>query len=183
MWQTKQLILHGSIVLLVGLLSGAGFGTAIVRGKSEAAARAWRVAHSGLLMGGVLLLALAGSAAAASQRVSPRCIGLGVRRLELCVCRGASLGCALRSSRPHLRSAVRESGGLCGQHHRCRGVAGRHADPRVGRLSQPMIACVIAFDRPAFGRWRVSSMARTDLSVTIQGWIKWTEAGATHFLP
>jgi hypothetical protein len=58
-WQTRQLILHGGIVLLVGLLSGAGFGSAVVRGRSEAAVRAWRVAHSGIVMGGVLLLALA----------------------------------------------------------------------------------------------------------------------------
>jgi hypothetical protein len=59
MWHTKQLILHGSMILLVGLLSGVGFGSAIVRGKSEAAVRGWRVAHSGLVIGGVLLLALA----------------------------------------------------------------------------------------------------------------------------
>ena len=58
MWHTKQLILHGSIVLLVGFLSGAGLGSAVVKGKSEATMRAWRVAHSGIVMGGVLLLAL-----------------------------------------------------------------------------------------------------------------------------
>jgi hypothetical protein len=59
MWQTKQLILHGGVILLLGLLSGVPFGRAIVHVKSEAAVRAWRVAHSGLSMGGVLLLALA----------------------------------------------------------------------------------------------------------------------------
>jgi hypothetical protein len=59
MWHTKQLILHGGLILLVGLVSGAGFGRAIVRGTSEATVRAWRVAHSGLVMGGVQLLALA----------------------------------------------------------------------------------------------------------------------------
>src|SRR5687768_4129037 len=58
MWQTKQLILHGGVILLLGLLSGVPFGRAIVHVKSEAAVRAWRVAHSGLSMGGVLLLAL-----------------------------------------------------------------------------------------------------------------------------
>jgi hypothetical protein len=58
MWQTRQLILHGGIVLLVGLLSGAGLGSAINRGKSEATVRAWRVAHSGIVLGGVMLLAL-----------------------------------------------------------------------------------------------------------------------------
>ena len=59
MWYTKQLILHGSIVLLVGLVSGAPFGSAVVNGKPEATVRAWRVAHSGIVMGGILLLVLA----------------------------------------------------------------------------------------------------------------------------
>ena len=58
MWHTNQLILHGGIVLLVGLLCGVPFGRAIVRGKPEATVRGWRVAHSGITMGGVLLLAL-----------------------------------------------------------------------------------------------------------------------------
>src|SRR5262249_61838972 len=59
MWHTKQLILHGGIILLVGLLSGAPFGRAIARGKSEATVSAWRVAHTGNTMGGVLLFSLA----------------------------------------------------------------------------------------------------------------------------
>ena len=59
MLQAKYLLLHGSIVLLVGLLCGVPFGRAIVRGAAEDAVRAWRVAHSGLSMGGVLLLAVA----------------------------------------------------------------------------------------------------------------------------
>jgi hypothetical protein len=58
MWHTRQLILHGGIVLLMGLLSGIPFGRAIVHGKPEATVRGWRVAHSGITMGGVLLLAL-----------------------------------------------------------------------------------------------------------------------------
>ena len=59
MWHAKQLILHGAVILLVGFLCGAPLGSASVRGKDEAA-RAWRVAHSSLILGGVLLLALAG---------------------------------------------------------------------------------------------------------------------------
>ena len=55
----KQLVLHGAIILLVGFLCGAPLGSAAVRGKEEAV-RAWRVAHSSLILGGVLLLALAG---------------------------------------------------------------------------------------------------------------------------
>ena len=60
MWQTKQLILHGGIILLIGLLCGAPLGSAVVRRKSEETVRAWRVAHSSLVMGGVLLLAVVG---------------------------------------------------------------------------------------------------------------------------
>jgi hypothetical protein len=58
MWHTRQLILHGGIILLMGLLSGIPFGRAIVQGKPEDTVRGWRVAHSGITMGGVLLLAL-----------------------------------------------------------------------------------------------------------------------------
>src|SRR5215208_3982103 len=57
--QAKYLVLHGSIVLFAGLLCGFPFGRAVVRGAPESSVRAWRVAHSGLSMGGVLLLALA----------------------------------------------------------------------------------------------------------------------------
>lgn len=60
MWHTKQLIFHGGVILLLGLLCGAPLGSAIVRKKAEETVRAWRVAHSSLVMGGVLLLALAG---------------------------------------------------------------------------------------------------------------------------
>jgi len=56
----KQLVLHGAVVLLVGLLCGAPMGRAIVRGKADSVIRGWRVAHSSLVAGGILLLALAG---------------------------------------------------------------------------------------------------------------------------
>jgi hypothetical protein len=56
----KQLILHGAIILLLGLICGAPLGSSVVRRKSEETIRAWRVAHSSLVMGGILLLALAG---------------------------------------------------------------------------------------------------------------------------
>ena len=60
MWHAKQLIFHGAVILLAGLLCGAPLGSAVVRRKSEETVRAWRVAHSSLVMGGVLLLALGG---------------------------------------------------------------------------------------------------------------------------
>src|SRR5258706_12549908 len=59
MWHTKLLIVHGGLIRLACLLSGVPFGRAIVQGKSEAVVRAWRIAHSGLTMGGVLLLIVA----------------------------------------------------------------------------------------------------------------------------
>ena len=59
MWHAKQLIFHGSVILLVGLLCGAPLGSAVVREKPEETVRAWRVAHSSLLMGGILLLVVA----------------------------------------------------------------------------------------------------------------------------
>ena len=55
----RQLLLHGSIVLLVGLLSGAGFAEAITGAQGEHAERAWRVAHTGLSLGGALFIAVA----------------------------------------------------------------------------------------------------------------------------
>ena len=59
MWHTKQLIFHGSVILLIGFLCGAPLGSAVVRGKSEETVRAWRVAHSSLVSGGILLLVVA----------------------------------------------------------------------------------------------------------------------------
>ena len=58
-WFQRQLLLHGSIVLIVGLLSGAGFAEAITGAQGEHAERAWRVAHTGLTLGGALFIAVA----------------------------------------------------------------------------------------------------------------------------
>src|SRR4051812_424474 len=52
MWQTKQLLFHGAVVLLIGFACGAPMGRSIVRGRPEAVVRAWRVAHSSLVAGG-----------------------------------------------------------------------------------------------------------------------------------
>jgi len=52
----KYLLLHGSIVLLVGLFSGILFWLAIIRGKGREAVQAWRVAHSVLVMDGLMML-------------------------------------------------------------------------------------------------------------------------------
>ena len=59
MSEIKQLVFHGGIIFLIGLLCGVPFGQAIARGKSDAVIRAWRVAHAGVTAGGVWLLVLA----------------------------------------------------------------------------------------------------------------------------
>ncbi|MGO4391930.1 hypothetical protein AB4Z46_11310 [Variovorax sp. M-6] len=50
---------NGLLVLLIGFLCGAPLGSAINKGEMEAKVRAWRVAHSSLVGGGVMLLAIA----------------------------------------------------------------------------------------------------------------------------
>ena len=54
-----QLLFHGAIVLLIGQLSGIPYGSAITKNKGKDVARAWRVAHSGLSMGGTTMIAIA----------------------------------------------------------------------------------------------------------------------------
>jgi hypothetical protein len=62
---TLQLLLHGAIVLLIGLLSGIPYGYAVTRNKDEKTAFAWRVAHSGLSMGGTMMIAMSAALAVA----------------------------------------------------------------------------------------------------------------------
>lgn len=54
----KYLLLNGAIVLLVGLLCGAPYGVAIKR-KNEELIRAWKLAHVGLSLTGVTMIAIA----------------------------------------------------------------------------------------------------------------------------
>ena len=54
-----QLLFHGAIVLSIGQLSGIPYGSAIAMKKDEDLVRAWRVAHSGLSMGGTTMIAIA----------------------------------------------------------------------------------------------------------------------------
>ncbi len=64
-----QLTLHGAIVLLVGLLTGIPYGYAITRKEDENKVRAWRVAHSGLAMGGTTMIAI--SAVLSNLKLDP----------------------------------------------------------------------------------------------------------------
>jgi hypothetical protein len=54
-----HLILHGSIVLLFGLLLGAPYAKAINRGAPPNIVNSWRVAHLSLPIGATLMLAVA----------------------------------------------------------------------------------------------------------------------------
>jgi hypothetical protein len=55
----QSLMIHGSIILLIGLLSGIPFWVAIIRNKGDATVRAWRVAHTTLIACGLILFAVA----------------------------------------------------------------------------------------------------------------------------
>ena len=53
-----QILLHGGIVLFVGLLCGIPFGAAVTNAWGDEAVRAWRVAHSGGVTVGLMLIAI-----------------------------------------------------------------------------------------------------------------------------
>jgi hypothetical protein len=55
----RQILFHGLIVVLVGLLCGVPYGRAITQGWGEEAVRGWRLAHFSLVFGGVWLLVVA----------------------------------------------------------------------------------------------------------------------------
>jgi hypothetical protein len=54
-----QLVVHGLLLVLLGMLVGFPFQQAITSHAGPEAERAWRVAHTSLVGGGVLYLALA----------------------------------------------------------------------------------------------------------------------------
>ena len=53
---SKCLLFNGSIVLLSGLLSGVPMGLSIIQENGVETVRAWRVAHSTLIMDGLLVI-------------------------------------------------------------------------------------------------------------------------------
>jgi hypothetical protein len=58
---TTSLVLHGAVVLFLGLLCGMPYGAAIVSGWGDEPVRAWKLAHMEGVQNGILLLALAGA--------------------------------------------------------------------------------------------------------------------------
>ena len=52
------MVLHGALIVFLGLVFGIPFGSAIVNGWGEEAVRAWKLAHLEGLMNGMLVLVL-----------------------------------------------------------------------------------------------------------------------------
>ena len=57
--QIPQLVFHGLLLVLVGMLAGLPFQHAITSDWGAETARAWRVAHTSLIMVGILYIAIA----------------------------------------------------------------------------------------------------------------------------
>jgi hypothetical protein len=57
---SRQLVFHGTVVLLVGLLCGAPYGRAVNRNAPEQIVNSWRVAHGSLPLGAALMFGVAG---------------------------------------------------------------------------------------------------------------------------
>lgn len=55
----RHLVFHGAIVLLVGLLCGAPYGSSVKRNAPAHIVHSWRVAHASLPMGATLMFAVA----------------------------------------------------------------------------------------------------------------------------
>ncbi|MEN8130194.1 MAG: hypothetical protein ABFS45_08350 [Pseudomonadota bacterium] len=56
---SRHLFFHGALILFIGLLTGVPYAKAIIQGNTEFVISAWRVAHSAISIGAILLLALA----------------------------------------------------------------------------------------------------------------------------
>ena len=56
---SRQLFLHGSIILFIALLFGAPYAKAIKRNADAQVVNSWRVAHQALTIGALVLFAIA----------------------------------------------------------------------------------------------------------------------------
>ncbi|NJL62800.1 MAG: hypothetical protein HC903_14390 [Methylacidiphilales bacterium] len=64
-----QLTLHGAVIILIGLLCGIPYGSAITHKEDEKKINAWRLAHSSLAMGGTTIIAF--SAVISNLKLEP----------------------------------------------------------------------------------------------------------------
>ena len=65
----RFLLIHGTIVLLVGILAGIPFWIGIIRGGQSASIRGWRVEHASLIGCGLMMLVV--SLASSHLELSP----------------------------------------------------------------------------------------------------------------
>lgn len=56
---SHQLAFHGAIILLYGLLTGIPYGRSVVRKATDHIVHAWRLIHSALSIGAVLMFSIA----------------------------------------------------------------------------------------------------------------------------
>jgi len=56
---SRQLVFHGAVVLLIGLLCGAPYGRAVNRNAPEHVVHSWRVAHGSIPLGAALMFGVA----------------------------------------------------------------------------------------------------------------------------
>lgn len=56
---SRQLVFHGAVVLLVGLLCGAPYGRAVNRNAPAHIVHSWRVAHASIPLGAALMFGVA----------------------------------------------------------------------------------------------------------------------------
>ena len=54
----RYILFNGVIVLLLGLIAGIPYGRSILKNESEERITAWRVAHSSITIGSILMFAL-----------------------------------------------------------------------------------------------------------------------------
>jgi len=71
-----RVVFHGALVLLLGLLCGIPFAQVLAGGGDPELARAWRVAHVGIVAGGILGIATG----PALRHVAPVLLAIGARR-------------------------------------------------------------------------------------------------------
>jgi len=55
-WYGKYLILHGAIIIMIGLLSGLIYWQTIIRDKNPEVIRGWRIAHVFLSIEGMFIM-------------------------------------------------------------------------------------------------------------------------------